>query len=63
MAEPSKRDWKLYREKISGWQEHYMEKLVKEYADYLNSSLPASTKFWEIQKRIKIGRASCRERV
>ena len=53
MAEPSKRDWKLYREKISGWQEHYMEKLVKEYADYLNSSLSASTKFWEIQKRIK----------
>lgn len=53
MAEPSKRDWKLYREKIAGWQEHYMEKLVKEYADYLSSSLPASTKFWEIQKRIK----------
>ena len=48
-----KRDWKLYREKIGGWQEHYMEKLVKEYADYLCSDLPASTKFWEIEKRIK----------
>ena len=24
--EPSKRDWKLYREKVSGWQEHYMER-------------------------------------
>lgn len=53
MVEPSKRDWKLYREKIDGWQEHYMEKLVKEYADYLCSDLPASTKFWEIEKRIK----------
>lgn len=53
MIEPSKRDWKLYREKIGGWQEHYMEKLVKEYADYLCSDLPASTKFWEIEKRIK----------
>ena len=53
MVEPSKRDWKLYREKIGEWQEHYMEKLVKEYADYLCSDLPASTKFWEIEKRIK----------
>ena len=53
MVEPSKRDWKLYREKIGEWQEHYMEKLVKEYANYLCSDLPASTKFWEIEKRIK----------
>lgn len=53
MVEPSKRDWKLYREKIGEWQEHYMEKLLKEYADYLCSDLPASTKFWEIEKRIK----------
>lgn len=53
MVEPSKRDWKLYREKIGGWQEHYMEKLVKEYTDYLCSDLSASTKFWEIEKRIK----------
>ena len=53
MVAPSKRDWKLYKEKIDGWQEHYMEKLVKEYADYLCGDLPASTKFWEIEKRIR----------
>ncbi len=53
MVEPLKRDWKLYREKIGGWQENYMEKLIKEYADYLCNDLPASTKFWEIEKRIK----------
>ena len=53
MIEPSKRDWKLYREKIGDWQEHYMEKLVKEYADYLCSDLPASIKFWEMEKRIR----------
>lgn len=53
MVEPSKRDWKLYREKIGEWQEHYIEKLLKEYADYLCSDLPASTKFWEIEKRVK----------
>lgn len=53
MSELSKSDWKLYRERIGEWQEHYMEKLVEEYADYLCSDLPASTKFWELEKRIK----------
>lgn len=51
--EPSKSDWKLYREKIAGWQEHYMERLIKDYITYLNSDEPASTKFWEMEKRIK----------
>lgn len=54
MTTPSKRDWKLYQEKIKEWQECYMEKLVREYADYLCSNLPASTKFWELEKRIKL---------
>lgn len=27
----SKVDWKLYRERVSDWQEHYMEKLTEEY--------------------------------
>lgn len=53
MITPSKRDWKLYQEKIKEWQEHYMEELVKEYADYLCSEIPASTKFWELEKRIR----------
>ena len=51
--EPSKKDWKLYREKISGWQERYMEKLIKDYIDYLNGDEPASTKFWEMENRIR----------
>lgn len=53
MYEPSKHDWKLFREKIGGWQESYMEMLVKEYCDYLRSDLPASMKFWEMGKKIK----------
>lgn len=54
MTTPSKRDWKLYQEKIKEWQEHYIEKLVKKYADYLCSEeILASTKFWELEKRIK----------
>lgn len=51
--EPSKRDWKLYREKVPGWQEHYMERLIEDYAAYLNSDAPASTKFWTMEKRMK----------
>ena len=27
--EPSKSDWRLYREKVSGWQENFMERLIK----------------------------------
>jgi hypothetical protein len=30
MVEISKADWKLYRERVGGWQEHYLEKLVKQ---------------------------------
>ena len=50
----SKKDWKLFREKLSGWQENYMESLVKEYANFLNDDKKsASEKFWELEKRIK----------
>ena len=50
----SKKDWKLFRERLSDWQENYMEGLVKAYADFLNDDKkPASEKFWELEKRIK----------
>ena len=50
----SKMDWNLFREKLSDWQENYMEGLVKEYANFLNDDKkPASEKFWELEKRIK----------
>ena len=52
--EPSKKDWKLFRDKIAMWQESYMEKLVKEYTVLLNDNLQASSKFWELEKRIKL---------
>ena len=53
MMEISKSDWKKYREKISVWQEHYMERLVEEYVTFLRSDQSASDKFWELEKRIK----------
>ena len=50
----SKKDWKLFREKLSGWQGNYMEGLVKEYVNFLNDDKKlASEKFWELEKRIK----------
>lgn len=50
----SKKDWELFREKLSGWQENYMEGLVKDYVNFLNDvTKPASEKFWKLEKRIK----------
>ena len=50
----NKNDWELFQEKLSGWQEKYMEDLVKAYANFLNDDKkPASEKFWELEKRIK----------
>ena len=33
--ELSKNDWKLFRERLPGWQERYMDKLTREYAEFL----------------------------
>lgn len=51
--EVSKSDWKLFRTRIGGWQEAYMERLVKEYMDLLDGAENASEKFWKLEERIK----------
>ena len=51
--EISKADWKLFRERVFGWQEHYMEQLAKEYVELLTSPGNASDHFWALEKRIK----------
>lgn len=53
MVEISKSDWKLFRERVPGWQEHYMEQLTKEYIELLSSPGNASDHFWKLEKRIK----------
>ena len=53
MIEISKRDWKLFREKIGSWQETYMERLEVGYIALLESNEPASKKFWELERRIR----------
>lgn len=55
----SEKDWKLFRSKIVGWQEAYMEKLNKEYAAILTGEGKASDKFWEIEKRIQEDKKDC----
>ena len=51
--EVSKKDWKLFRTCIGGWQEAYMERLTKEYIDLLSGDENASDKFWKLEERIK----------
>ena len=53
MYEVSKSDWKLFREKIGGWQARYMERLVEKYIKFLSSDKAASEKFWELEKKIR----------
>lgn len=53
MIEISKRDWKLFREKLPKWQEGYMERLCREYVELLTSEAKGSEKFWALEKRIK----------
>ncbi len=47
-------DWKLFKERLLGWQERFMGKLIKEYSKMLNDkNLSPSDKFWELDKRLK----------
>ena len=51
--EISKRDWKLYQERVPEWQERYMEKLLKQYIKLLSSKENALERFWKLEKKIK----------
>ena len=46
-------DWKLFRQKLPGWQEAYMQKLIDEYIAMLTGPGAASDKFWDLEKRIR----------
>ena len=55
----SEKDWKLFRSKIAGWQESYMDKLNKEYIEILSGEGNSSDKFWELEKRINEDKKAC----
>ena len=46
------KDWKLFKKKLGGWQEAYMDKLIEEYKDILNSDVSSSDKYWVLRKKI-----------
>ena len=48
----TERDWRLFRERIAGWQEAYMERLVGEYVAILTSDDNASDRFWALERRV-----------
>ena len=51
--EPSKADWKLFRERLPEWQEKYMERLCDEYVSILTGKERGSKAFWKIEKRTR----------
>lgn len=55
----SEKDWKLFRSKIAGWQEAYMDRLNKEYIEILSGEGNASDKFWTLENRIRKDKKDC----
>lgn len=42
------KDWKLFRKKLGSWQEAYMDRLIEEYKDILNSDASSFDKYWSL---------------
>ena len=46
------KDCKLFKKKLGGWQEAYMDRLIEEYKDILNSDASSFDKYWALRKKI-----------
>lgn len=53
MDDVAESDWKLFRKRLPGWQEGYMEKLVGEYMEILGGEGRASGRLWTLERRIR----------
>lgn len=44
----NEKDWKLFRSRLPGWQETYMERIVEEYMELLGNEdqLPNNSGLW-----------------
>ena len=49
----NEKDWTLFKNKLPNWQEKYIETVIIEYQNLLNKNIPASRKFWELDKLMK----------
>lgn len=56
--EITNQDWKLFRSRLPGWQEAYMDRLNQEYAKILAQEGKPSDRFWALEKRIQQDRRS-----
>ena len=54
--EISKADWKLFQERLRLWQENYMERLLSEYIKMIQGPENASSKFWQLERKMKSDR-------
>ena len=54
--EISKADWQLFQDRLRLWQENYMERLLSEYIKMLQGPENASSKFWQLERKIKSDR-------
>ena len=52
MLNINEKDWRLFKERMPDWQERYMAQLNEEYIKLLSADVPASHKFWGLEKRI-----------
>ena len=54
MGDVVERDWKLFKTRLPIWQERFLSKLVREYAEILsNEEARASERFWALDERLK----------
>ncbi len=49
----NEKDWKLFRSRVPGWQEAYMDRLNHEYIELLSGEGNPSDKFWTLEERIR----------
>ena len=54
--EISKADWKLFQDRLHLWQDNYMERLIEEYVKMLQGPENASSKFWQLERKLKSDR-------
>ena len=52
MYEVKESDWKIFRKRVTQWQEDYMKKLNKEYIEILSRNGSAAQNFWDLENRV-----------
>ena len=53
LEEIVEKDWELFRSRLPGWREAYVEQLLRKYDGILHADSPASERFWALEKRVR----------